>query len=83
MSQNGVKLYVIYNVYIIYTTILNLDYWMKIKDLTNCSGCKSFDILTIQNWNGTILNVCLKFYAPQKNTYYNYFNIVMIFSQNG
>ncbi len=36
-----------YDVYIIYTTILNLDYWMKIKNLANWSGCKSLDILTI------------------------------------
>jgi hypothetical protein len=47
VSQNSSKLYVIYDVYIVYTTILNLDHWIKIKMVANWNDCKSLYILTI------------------------------------
>jgi hypothetical protein len=54
VSQNNSKLYVVYDVYIVYTTILNLDHWIKIKMVANWNDCKSFYILTIclhiYNW---------------------------------
>jgi hypothetical protein len=56
--HNMVPNYVTYDVYIIYTTILDFDYWIKINVVANWSGCKSFTsqsfvyILTIElGWN--------------------------------
>jgi hypothetical protein len=34
-SQNGSKLHVMYDVYIIYTIIIYLDYWNKTKVIIN------------------------------------------------
>jgi hypothetical protein len=35
VTQNNSKSYVMYNVHIVYTTILNLDHWIKIKVVVN------------------------------------------------
>jgi hypothetical protein len=78
-TQNGSKLYVIYDVYIVYTTFLDPKCWIKIKVVVNKSGCKTLYILpfiyilTIQlGWNN--LKCLLKLYVTKKTI-----NIVIIF----
>ncbi len=78
-TQNGSKLYVIYDVYIVYTTILDPKCWIKIQVVANKSGCKSLYILpfiyilTIRlGWNN--LKCLLKIVCHQKDyKYCNYF----------
>jgi hypothetical protein len=70
-SQNGLKLDVIYNVYVIYFWILIVGSklkWFQIKAMINHFTFWPLD------WNKTIQNACIKLYDTKYNyRYHNYF----------